>query len=80
MLAIEDGKCSCHQIHRYSQRRSSDILDTELSLNTDYYESIDDVAILSYRANGDCFIQIFDRIEADYRIFLTSILVPPTTK
>ncbi len=56
-----------------------DILYTEPSPNTDYYESIYDGAIFSYRANGCCWIQSFERREVNYQIFLESILVPPTT-
>jgi len=56
---------------------SLDILYAEPSPNTDYYESIYDGAILSYRANGCCSIQPFERCEVNYQIFLESISSQP---
>ena len=58
---------------------SPDILYTKPSPNTDYYESIYDGAILSYRADSCCSIQPFERREVNYQIFLESILLPPIT-
>ncbi len=58
---------------------SPDILHTEQSPNTEAYESIYDVAILSYRAVGCCSIQTFDRREVNYQKFLESAVLPPIT-
>ncbi len=63
--------------HGFTLFTSTDILYAEPSPNTDYYESIYDGAILSYRTDGDCFIQTFKHREVDYKTFLESIPVPP---